>query len=299
MAEPVQLHSFKEMVDVLAAQRRGVEYDETEQAATIATGEPDLYDGKIVVQWDAQEPFVHIIQPMLLDVPAEHADAVGRAVCRANVTTKVGALGYNEDMRLVYHKVSLVRMKDGVRSDYVVNISRALTQSAKELLPAMRAAVAGSPSGQTAPVQTFEAMATLIASKWSGVRVDEKTQELWVPTGDGELPQKLLVRWEAEDKSLQMILPMISDVPSASAGTITRAICRINDQQRLAGLGYSESSRMIYYRVSLVRMKQGISSEYLVAMTSAIMAVAKNLVPAMRLVASGGSVDEAAKLAGA
>jgi hypothetical protein len=150
MADPVQLASFQDLVQFFGTQKRAIEHDPNESALAIATAEPDLGRGKVIVRWDQEAPMLHIIQPMIDGVPGEHADAICRAICRINNPAKLAGLGYDENTRIIYFRFSIVRLKDGVRSDLVLNLSRAVTQSAKELLPAMRAVAGGASADEAA-----------------------------------------------------------------------------------------------------------------------------------------------------
>ena len=143
MADPTPVNSLEELVQFLAAQNRKVEYDPGEQALSMSTPEPDLADGKVLIRWDKDSPMVHIIQPMVYEVPGERAANVARAICRINNPHKIAGLGYDENSRIIYLRFSLVRQKDGIRPDVVWNVSRAVTQTAKELLPAMKAVAGG------------------------------------------------------------------------------------------------------------------------------------------------------------
>jgi len=143
MADPTPVNSLEELVKFLAAQNRKVEYDPGEQALSMATPEAELADGKVLIRWDKDSPLVHIIQPMVYEVPGERAADVARAICKINNPHKIAGLGYDENSRIIYLRFSLVRQKDGIRPDTVWNVSRAVTQTAKELLAAMKAVAGG------------------------------------------------------------------------------------------------------------------------------------------------------------
>jgi len=143
MADPTPVNSFEDLVKFLAAQKRIIEYDASEQALTMTTPEPELAGGKVLIRWDKDSPMVHIIQPMVSDVPGERGANVARAICRINNPNKIAGLGYDEGGGIIYIRFSLVRFKEGIRPDQVFNVARAVTQTAKELLPAMKAVAGG------------------------------------------------------------------------------------------------------------------------------------------------------------
>ncbi len=143
MADPTPVNSLEELVKFLAAQNRKIEYDPGEGALSMTTPEAELAEGKVLVRWDKDSPLVHVIQPMVYDVPGERAANVARAICRINNPHKIAGLGYDENTRVIYLRFSLVRRKEGIQPDTVWNVSRAVTQTAKELLPAMKAVAGG------------------------------------------------------------------------------------------------------------------------------------------------------------
>lgn len=143
MADPNPVNSLEELVKFLAAQNRKVEFDPGEQALSMSTPEPELADGKVLIRWDKESPMVHILQPMVYAVPVERAATVARAICKINNPNKIAGLGYDESTGVIYLRFSLLRHKDGIRPDTVWNVSRAVTQTAKELLPAMKAVAGG------------------------------------------------------------------------------------------------------------------------------------------------------------
>jgi len=150
MSEPAHIKSFHDLVAVLKESRTEIQTDEAEQALVLSVEEPDL-GGKLIVRWEKTFPFVHIIQPMLSDVPADRAAPVALAICRLNNVAKFAGLGYDESARVIYYRITLVTLRDGIRSDLLNGMLHGAVANAKELLGAMKAVVSGAaPEGVVA-----------------------------------------------------------------------------------------------------------------------------------------------------
>jgi hypothetical protein len=142
MVDTTVVGTFDELVKYLGA-RRHTEYDPDEQTVLIATSHSELAGGKVLVKWDNDYPMVHITQPMICDVPGEHADNVARAICRLGYASSQGELRYDEAARTIFFRWSLAREKEGIHADQVLDLALGVAQAAQGLLPAMKAVAGG------------------------------------------------------------------------------------------------------------------------------------------------------------
>ena len=144
MANFVQIQSFKDLVTHLEKEGKSFNADSAEQAIVLS---PDAAGGAstpVVVRWDKKDPLIHVLQPMVAEVPAERAVDVAVAIARMNDQAKMPGLGYNQRTRLIYYRISMVVLPDGIRSDLLMAMIRGAGENAKEVLGTIRHVVEGS-----------------------------------------------------------------------------------------------------------------------------------------------------------
>ena len=132
----------------------------------------------------------------------------------------------------------------------------------------------------------LELVDTLVAEKVPH-SVNAEKQMLKLRTASDALPHDLLVRWEALLPFVQLMQPMIENVPEDRVRDIETAIVRINCISTFAGLEYDHASRMIYFRITMSVLQDGIRTDMFQAYLHGAVHDAKRLLPVMRSVVDG------------
>jgi hypothetical protein len=148
------------------------------------------------------------------------------------------------------------------------------------------------------PVRSAEELVEFLVAQRREVEYDATQPALTLSTAEPELGEgRILIRWGMDAPLVQLIQPMLEGVPRRHAASIARAICRINCSHRIAGLRYNEEAGGIFLRFSLLRYQDTILANQVYSVANLVTLVAKDLLPAMKAVASGASVEDAVKLA--
>lgn len=79
------------------------------------------------------------------------------------------------------------------------------------------------------------------------------------------------VRWEGRLPYLQIIQPIVRDVPPARFGAVERALININHAHPIAGFGLETERRFIYTRRTLAVYEDGILASWFDRELAAVM----------------------------
>ncbi len=127
--------------------------------------------------------------------------------------------------------------------------------------------------------------------------LDESAQIVQIPTRSGPLEGTLFVRWEKHLPYVQVIHPMITDVPADRVATVESALAYINHAIALPGFAYDHDRRFIYNRVCLAVEPSGIDAAFMRTMIMACVNNARDFLLALRGVLAGDPPSGAVKAA--
>src|SRR5262249_47396897 len=68
------------------------------------------------------------------------------------------------------------------------------------------------------------------------------------------------IRWEKQLPYVQVIHPMVLDVPVERLAEVEHAICRANNTIAVPGFGFEYSKRFIYFRLCVPIYEEGIAA---------------------------------------
>jgi hypothetical protein len=125
------IRSFAELTTMLADVKAPHRVFPDEQRVEL-TAEPGL-PGPLAIRWEKQHPFVQLVQPVLLDVPAERLREVEGAVLRLNHASMFPGLSFDHATSTVYDRVTAVVLVDGVRQDLLLAYIQGLVINARQL----------------------------------------------------------------------------------------------------------------------------------------------------------------------
>jgi hypothetical protein len=89
-------------------------------------------------------------------------------------------------------------------------------------------------------------------------KADAQSQVVEVPTSSGPLKGSVYIRWEKQLPYVQIIHPMVLNVPPERLADVEHAICRANLTLPQPGFGFEYERSFIYFRVCVPVYEEGM-----------------------------------------
>ena len=105
------------------------------------------------------------------------------------------------------------------------------------------------------------------------------------------------IRWEKTLPYVQVIHPMIGNVPEARERDIEVAICRANSTIKLPGFGYDHINHIIYMRLCMQLYDTGVAPAVFQRQVFAVLENGNQFLPVFRDIVAGASGDSVLDLA--
>jgi hypothetical protein len=139
----------------------------------------------------------------------------------------------------------------------------------------------------TERVASYDDLLGFLGDEQVQFRHDAATQIVQLPAESGPLASSLFIRWERHVPFVQLVAPMIHEVPDDRVHELEDAVCRVNHAIPLPGFGYDFSKRFLYFRVTLARDDEGIKAELLRKMLFAVVNNARDYLEPFRAIIGG------------
>ena len=134
---------------------------------------------------------------------------------------------------------------------------------------------------------SYEELLAFLDEEKAPFRHDPATQVVQLSMRAPPLDGPLYLRWEKGLPYVQIIAPLLMDVPEARAGEVVDAVARVNHAITRPGFGYDFAKRFIYFRLTLPVETDGIRAELVKRMLLGAVANARDFLGAMRAVVDG------------
>jgi hypothetical protein len=111
------------------------------------------------------------------------------------------------------------------------------------------------------PIETLVTFADLLALlKESRVphEVDMAAQVVELPANAPPFVGHTLIRWEKKLPYVQIIAPMVRNIPPDRRADLEEAICRANNTISLPGFGYEYDRNFVYMRLCVPMYEEGM-----------------------------------------
>ena len=145
-------------------------------------------------------------------------------------------------------------------------------------------------------VTSFDDLLAFLAEEQASFRHDAAAQIVQLPTTSGPLDGSLFIRWERHVPFVQLVAPMIHDVPDERVHELEDALCRVNHAALLPGFGYDFAKRFLYCRLTLARDDEGVSATLLRKMLFAAVNNARDYLAPFRAIVAGEPAARIAQL---
>ena len=130
MALAKTVRSYAELVQLLETTHTAHRANPAQQTIDlVTTGLP----GPTHVRWEMKLPLVQLIQPIVVDVPAERVRDVELAVLRLNNAILFPGLAFDHVSRCAYFRITAVVLLDGIRLDLLQAYFQGVVMNAREL----------------------------------------------------------------------------------------------------------------------------------------------------------------------
>jgi len=107
-------------------------------------------------------------------------------------------------------------------------------------------------------VAKFEDLLAFLSESNVPFQVDNAAKVAVLPLNEPPLVGQILIRWEKQLPYVQILYPLVRDVPAERRGEVEHAICRANNTISLPGFGYEYSSNFIYFRLTVPMYEEGM-----------------------------------------
>ncbi len=146
-------------------------------------------------------------------------------------------------------------------------------------------------------VKTFQELVESIRAGNVGFEADATRQVIELDT-DPELPGRMYIRWETHFPLVQLVQPILRNIPADRTSEVESAICRLNSLAMFPGLGFDYQNALVYFRIVTPIMVDGVRVDMLQAFVAGAVRNGKMLLPALVQVVGGAKGADAAALLG-
>jgi hypothetical protein len=127
-------------------------------------------------------------------------------------------------------------------------------------------------------------------------KADAERQTIEMRTGADALGNMVYLRWEKVLPFIQIIQPMISNVPEDRIPHVETAVVRVNALSTVAGLSFDHKGRSILFRITAPVLVDGIRSDLLQSYIHGAVVSAGQLLAAMQQIVKDAPGDTVMQL---
>ena len=137
---------------------------------------------------------------------------------------------------------------------------------------------------------TFQDLLQVLTDEHVPHAADPATQSVEISGKTGLGP--LVVRWEKTLPYVQIIQPMVRNIPANRLAEIEHGICRANGFAPLPGFGYEYDRHFLYMRLCVPMFEEGMLTQSFNRLLWSAVQVATDFLAAFQKVADGTATGE-------
>jgi hypothetical protein len=149
----------------------------------------------------------------------------------------------------------------------------------------------------TETLRTFPDLVAFLTEKRQPHQASLDAQVVEMPARLPPLDDVLYLRWEKTLPYLQLVQPVVRNVPPDRNAAVLEAICRTNHALPLPGFALEFDRRFIYFRRCLPVYEEGIPAAWFEKELGISMAIARDMCIALRGVVAGAPADQVMAIA--
>jgi hypothetical protein len=146
-------------------------------------------------------------------------------------------------------------------------------------------------------IASFEDLLTFLNENKVPYKIDQAQKMVEVPTKSPPLVGSAFIRFEEKLPYVQMICPMVRDVPAERRAELERAICLANYTIALPGFGYHPQAHFVYFRLCVPMYDEGMLAASFQKQIMGVINNARDFLIPFRQVVDGKPGDEILQLA--
>jgi hypothetical protein len=136
-------------------------------------------------------------------------------------------------------------------------------------------------------VGSFEELLGFLRDENIAYREDVPAQIVELAVSSPPFEGALFLRWERELPYLQVVAPMIQEIPDERVREVEDALCRLNHAVALPGFAYDFNRRRVYFRQAVALDGDGLGAEMVRRAILATVANARDFLLPLRAVVDG------------
>jgi hypothetical protein len=140
------IRSFGDLLAYLGEQNVPHAINAEQQIVEIPTKAPPL-GGVVYLRWERDTPYVQVIKPLGLDVPAERIGDLETALCRVNNALVLPGFGFDYERHTLYFRLTLPVFPEGMDTTHLRGVLLSCVQSARDFIVPFAGVLAGTSPG--------------------------------------------------------------------------------------------------------------------------------------------------------
>lgn len=137
-------------------------------------------------------------------------------------------------------------------------------------------------------VATYDDLVAFLTAEQAPFRHDPAAQVVQISIRSAPLEGFCYLRWERQLPYIQIILPIITDVPADRAGEVIDALARVNHAIALPGFGYDFAKNFVYFRLTVAYEKEGVAGSLLRRMILSAVSNGRDFLTPLRAISAPG-----------
>jgi hypothetical protein len=142
-------------------------------------------------------------------------------------------------------------------------------------------------------IKSFAEMVELVRETNPNHKVNDIAQSVEFLVGPADQGNVMMLRWEKSLPFVQVILPLLKDIPASRFAEVNAALAYVNNAAVVPGLGFDQTNNLVYYRLTAPLLADGIRADMLRGYVQVCLRAAIDVIGAVRKVVEGASVNEA------
>jgi hypothetical protein len=136
--------SFRDLLAYLSEQNVPHAVNTQTQVVEIPTKSPPL-EGIVYLRWEKELPYVQVIHPLALNVPAHRVNDIEKALSRANNAIALPGFGFDYERGTLYFRLTLPMFAEGMLASTFQRMILGCVNNARDFFLAFRGIIDGRP----------------------------------------------------------------------------------------------------------------------------------------------------------
>jgi hypothetical protein len=146
-------------------------------------------------------------------------------------------------------------------------------------------------------IASFDDLTLFLTESALPFQADAEKKLVVLPTQKPPLVGQMLIRWEKQLPYVQVIHPMVRDVPKERLSEVEHAMGRANNTIPLPGFGFEYTHNFVYFRLTVPMYEEGMLAASFRRQVEGVLKNARDFLIPFQRVVSGEPGDRILELA--